>query len=70
MRRALPVQVRSKMACVLKLQRFPHDPPVAAGLMSDAGGLRMPKFERPGYGTGAETRTVTTAWFASDFVPA
>ena len=38
--------------------------------MSDAGGLGMPKFERPGDGTGAETRTVTTAWFAGDFVPA
>jgi hypothetical protein len=58
------------MASVLKLRRFPHDPSVAAELMSDAGGLGMPKFERPGDGTGAETRTVTTAWFARDFVPA
>ena len=58
------------MACVLKLQRFPHDLPVAAGLMSDAAGLGMPKFERPGDGTGAETRTVASAWFAGDFVPA
>jgi hypothetical protein len=38
--------------------------------MSDAGGLGMPKFERPDDGTGAETPTVTTAWFAGDFVPA
>ena len=58
------------MACVLKLQCFPHDLPVAAGLMSDAAGLSMPKFERPGDGTGAETRTVASAWFAGDFVPA
>jgi hypothetical protein len=54
--RALLGHARYKMACALKPQCFPHDPPVATEPMSDAGGRGMPKFERPSDGTGAATR--------------